>query len=300
MSTQISVIIITYNQEKKILRCLNSLLRSKTRSIELIIADDCSKDNTQQVVISWLAEKGHAFKSVSFIRQPSNLGIVANICNAVAKANGDFIKLIAGDDWFCDGAIDSLQNIADNSSFDVAFSPVLIAIEDDSETLTISSSRLEASKKDSFFSLSSKEQFNVLALMNLFPAPGSFFSRSFWNTIRLEDYGFKTSEDWPMWLLGSLKGVKFIKISEPLVVYLRHRHSVTQNLHSPAYKKGFEDTIKMYRDIVFPNKDKLERVNLLKAYLNFCGLQILSVLPNAIIYKITALRRKFIRRFMED
>lgn len=298
MAIKISVIVITFNQEDKILRCLNSILLSETGHLELIVADDCSSDNTPNLVDRWLSEKGSEFLTTSFIKRKINLGTVANICDAIAASHGQFIKLIAGDDWFCEGALDYFFHLVSSSSFDAAFSPVLIALEDDSKNVELTGARLEASKKENFFSLSSQEQFNILSVIDVLPAPGAFFSRRYWDRINLERYGFKISEDWPMWILGSLYEMKFIKISHPLVVYLQHKKSVTQDITKPAYKTGIQDTLKMYRDIVFRNKSKLTTATLLKVYANYFALYLFNIMPSHLVFRITEMRRKLISKFL--
>jgi len=52
----ISVIIPMYNTEKYIGECLDSILAQTFTDYEIIVVDDCSKDNSTQIVESY-AEK---------------------------------------------------------------------------------------------------------------------------------------------------------------------------------------------------------------------------------------------------
>ena len=56
----ISVIIPTYNSEKYILDCLNSIFNSTYTNYEVIIVDDCSNDNSLSILKEYekLAESG--------------------------------------------------------------------------------------------------------------------------------------------------------------------------------------------------------------------------------------------------
>ncbi len=53
----VSVIIISYNHEKYIEQCLEGVFSQTYTNIELIIRDDASKDNTQQIIKNYLLKK---------------------------------------------------------------------------------------------------------------------------------------------------------------------------------------------------------------------------------------------------
>ena len=50
MKTSISIIIPTYNVEKYVTECLNSLINQSFKNFEIIIVDDCSTDSTLDIV----------------------------------------------------------------------------------------------------------------------------------------------------------------------------------------------------------------------------------------------------------
>ena len=50
MDKLVSVNITTYNREKLLPRCLESVLSQSYEKIEIIIVDDCSSDNTSRVI----------------------------------------------------------------------------------------------------------------------------------------------------------------------------------------------------------------------------------------------------------
>lgn len=292
MNDRISVVVVTYNQKNKVLQCLDSLLSSRTSGVELVVSDDCSRDGTQETVRQWLSQHGNAFADTIFLQNATNQGTVANVGRAIAASGGQYIKLIAGDDWFCDGALDYLAAFAATNVFDAAFCPVIRAHEDPSGKITVTASRREASKQADFFGMSSREQFDALARNDLLPAPGSFFTRSFWETIRLGDYPFKFEEDWPMWLLGALNSVRFVEIDEPLVIYRHHETSVFQNTASPVFRQVMRDIAQMYARIVFPNKRLLSWATRIRARLNFIVFSTLGFLPLQMVHSLFSFRKK--------
>lgn len=98
----ISVIVVTYNQEHTIGRTLDSILAQQIDAdFEIIIGDDCSTDGTEAVCRRYAAL--HPDRIV-YIRRPKNLGLVANYFDCISRARGRYIADCAGDDLWCDPA----------------------------------------------------------------------------------------------------------------------------------------------------------------------------------------------------
>lgn len=96
---KVSVAVITYNQEKTIAQTLDSILAQKGDfELELVIGEDCSKDRTLVICESY-AQKYPA--SVKLLSGPENLGIMGNYARTISACTGDFIAIIAGDDYYC-------------------------------------------------------------------------------------------------------------------------------------------------------------------------------------------------------
>lgn len=278
----LSIIILTYNQENMVKRCLDSLLRSRTSNVELIIADDCSRDGTATVISNWIAMHDSHFFRVSFLKNTKNIGTVRNVIQAVSSSTGDFIKLLAGDDWFTDHALDSMQTFIQENAFDVAFSDILSATED----TPVPDEQGKDSKYHDiapFFALGSEEQFDFLALRNRLPAPAALFSRAFWNEIELEKCQLVYTEDWAMWLLGTLKKSHFKRIDIPLVVYYMHSKSVSRKPDSRIFKRYMQDVAWTYKTLVLPNKNKLKSKTRLKVFLRYGLVKMLTCMPLQVI-----------------
>lgn len=92
MNNLVSICIPAYNNEKVILRTLNALVKQTYKDIEIIVVDDCSSDNTSEVV------KSIGDKRIKLFHNENNLGMSGNWNMCVSKANGEFVKLICADD----------------------------------------------------------------------------------------------------------------------------------------------------------------------------------------------------------
>ncbi|OOF13383.1 hypothetical protein BZG84_15830 [Salinivibrio sp. PR932] len=91
----VTVIIPVYNAEDSIDIALSSLVAQRWQSLQILVIDDASDDNTVAKVKAWQARDAR----IELLRQPSNQGAYA-ARNAGAKAaRGDFITTHDADDW---------------------------------------------------------------------------------------------------------------------------------------------------------------------------------------------------------
>ncbi|MFA1821450.1 glycosyltransferase family 2 protein [Virgibacillus oceani] len=92
---KVTVIIPAYNAENGIKTAMDSILMQTWQNIELIIVDDCSPDETREVIEAY-AEKDERIKLLS---TPKNSGpyVARNI--ALKEATGDFVTINDSDDW---------------------------------------------------------------------------------------------------------------------------------------------------------------------------------------------------------
>lgn len=91
---KISVIIPTYNRSKLLPRAVKSVLDQTCRDFELIIIDDCSTDDTEQVV----AELMESDERIRYIRNETNLHAQKARNKAINAAKGEYIASLDDDD----------------------------------------------------------------------------------------------------------------------------------------------------------------------------------------------------------
>ena len=85
----VSVVVITYNSSKYILECLDSIYNQTYQKIELIISDDCSKDNTVEICRDWLAVNDDRFLGTNLVLSEINTGVSANCNRGVHVSHGE-------------------------------------------------------------------------------------------------------------------------------------------------------------------------------------------------------------------
>lgn len=88
----VSVIMPAYNAEKYIAEAINSILNQTFTDFELIIIDDCSIDNTVDIIKKFKDSRIH------FYQNENNLGIAKNLNRALDLAVGNYIARMDSDD----------------------------------------------------------------------------------------------------------------------------------------------------------------------------------------------------------
>ena len=94
MSKKVSVLIPVYNCEEYIERCIESILAQDYDNLEIIVINDGSTDNTQEV-INILKEKNNNIISVS----RENRGVCETRNEILELATGEYIMFVDADDW---------------------------------------------------------------------------------------------------------------------------------------------------------------------------------------------------------
>lgn len=96
----VTTCLITYNHEKYISECLDSIINQKCNfKHEIVIGDDSSTDDTASIC------KAYALKYPSLIRyfkRPKNLGMIGNWLKTIGDAKGKYIAICEGDDYWTD------------------------------------------------------------------------------------------------------------------------------------------------------------------------------------------------------
>src|SRR5689334_17359944 len=90
---KISVLIPTYNYAHYLDETIQSVLNQSFKDFELIIVDNHSTDNTEEVVSKYLADE-----RVSYHKNEKNLGLVGNWNMCLTYPKAEYIKFICADD----------------------------------------------------------------------------------------------------------------------------------------------------------------------------------------------------------
>ena len=106
----ISVILCTYNQEKYISEAIESaLMQVCDEPLEILIGDDCSQDNTREIVKSYYQKYPEIIR---LVYPEHNLGATGNTLNLILASKGEYLAFLDGDDsWLSADILQKQVNV---------------------------------------------------------------------------------------------------------------------------------------------------------------------------------------------
>ena len=123
---KLSIIVPVYNAEKYMEKCLDRLLEQSYKNIEIIIVNDCSQGNCEDI-----AEKYKKIDDrVKYIKHEKNKGLFQARITGSSIATGDYIAFLDSDDYVSiDYYRTLINNIQENDS-DIAMGNMVLEYDD--------------------------------------------------------------------------------------------------------------------------------------------------------------------------
>lgn len=110
----VSVIVPIYNAQKYLDKCLESLLEQTLESIEIILVNDGSKDNSLQICKAYCAEH----PNIKLIDK-KNEGVSVARNTGIEHATGDYIGFVDPDDWVEPTMYENMYTTAINNNCNI-------------------------------------------------------------------------------------------------------------------------------------------------------------------------------------
>lgn len=211
-SPLVSVVMITYGHEQFIREAIEGVLVQETDfEIELIVSNDCSPDDTENVVKAIIKNDPRS-SVIKYTRHDTNLGVISNFNWALHQAKGQYIAICEGDDYWTDP-----QKLQKQVDLLESFNAALCHTRAVDSNGTIKSNPIElkmgdiASLVDSNF---------IITASTLFRS--EILNAHNWIT------GIYPFGDWPLWLTALTQG-DLIYLDDLTTVYRVNESGVWQN-----------------------------------------------------------------------
>jgi glycosyltransferase involved in cell wall biosynthesis len=112
----ISVVIPCYNAAPYIERCLDALQQQSFRDFEVILIDDCSKDNTVDVINAY-AKRSNL--QLALLQNEENAGPGVSRNRGIAASNAEYICFCDSDDWYDPDYLEQMVKASQNGEADM-------------------------------------------------------------------------------------------------------------------------------------------------------------------------------------
>ena len=116
MNNLVSIIMPSYNTGEYIRQTIESVLAQSYINWELIIVDDCSTDNTDEVVKPFLSEK-----RIKYLKNERNSGAAVSRNRALREAKGKWIAFLDSDDLWKPEKLDKQIRFMENNGYSFSY-----------------------------------------------------------------------------------------------------------------------------------------------------------------------------------
>lgn len=212
----ISVVMPTYNQAHFIKDAIESVLNQTYNNFELIIVDNYSKDNTEQIVKSFVDPRIKYFKF-------SNHGIIAASRNlGIRNSKGGYLAFIDSDDAWLPNKLDiQAEYLEQNPHISLVFSLLKVKSSDERYNNKLIATK---GKSRSGFMYNQLLNFNFIVCSSVMLKAPVLVDVGCFD----EDPEIVASEDWDLWLRIARK-YEIAFIAKELGIYRMHNSSMSMD-----------------------------------------------------------------------
>lgn len=213
---RVSVIIPTYNRAQLINRAIQSVLDQTYQDFELVVVDDCSTDNTEDIVNSIADER------VRYIRHETNKGASAARNTGIKASRGELIGFLDSDDEWLPEKLRLQVEVIDSSSSSVGLVYGGYEVIDDETKRTIQ--RVYPEKRGYIFE-------DVLKMNGPTKPLTPLVRRECFDKVGLFDEEMRFGEDWEMWVRIA-EHYEFDFVNGVVGRYHKSTHQITRDRSS--------------------------------------------------------------------
>ena len=115
----VSILIPIYNVEKYLGKCLDSVFSQTYKNVEFVFVDDCSTDDTYNVLISSIKQNNIPEYKYTIVSHKQNEGIAVSRADCIANAKGEYVQFVDSDDWIEPDMTETLVEATKSSQIDL-------------------------------------------------------------------------------------------------------------------------------------------------------------------------------------
>lgn len=213
---KVSVIVTCYNYAKYLEGCLASILNQTYQDFELVIVNDGSTDNTDEVISRFLAND-----KVRYINQ-KNTGQAIATNNGIAAAAGELIAFLDADDLWEPTKLEKQVRLFNRDSIGVVYSRIRF--------MDAEGRPLDMQLEGKYYTPRSGRVTDALLFENFIPYSSTLVRKECFDKFGMFNPEYKNGLDWDLWLRIS-REYEFDFVDEYLLIYrIGHPGQLTSNV----------------------------------------------------------------------
>lgn len=215
-SPRVTVIVTCYNYAKYLEGCLLSILNQTYKDYELLIVNDGSTDNSDEVISRFLNND-----KITYINQ-NNTGQAIATNNGIMRASGELIAFLDADDLWEPTKLEKQVSLFTRDSIGVVYSRIRFMNEEGQP--------LDMKLTGKYYTPRAGYVTGALLFENFVPYSSTIVRKECFNKFGMFNPEYKNGLDWDLWLRIS-KEFEFDFVDEPLLTYRTgHPGQLTSNV----------------------------------------------------------------------
>lgn len=255
---KVSIIIPVYNVEKYIKKCLESLAEQTLQDFEIIIVNDGTKDNSEEIILNY--QKEHPEMPIKYYKK-ENGGLASARNYGVKFATGKYISFFDPDDYLDKDLYKNLEKYMDDNIDVIKFKM---------QTVDINGKILEKLDGPVFEKCTGEEAFKKLCTFDKFidPACIYLYKREFFIENNFE-YKLRYHEDFGLTPLIIIQAKSFVSTNIYGYFYLQTEESLTRSKDTKKDIARAKDMLEHYdnmKQLIDVYEIKKETKEIVKRY----------------------------------
>ena len=205
MDDLVSVIMPSYNTAKFISESITSVQKQTYADWELIIVDDCSTDNTDEIVKPFLSDK-----RIKYIKNEANSGAAVSRNRALREAKGKWIAFLDSDDLWHPDKLEKQIRFMEKNGYKFTYTDYRIQLNGEWLPYVYTGPSMVNRRKMRDYCY-----FSTITVM---------YDREFIGLIQIEP--IRKNNDYAMWLKIIEKSPCY-RLNESLSYYIKHDGSIS-------------------------------------------------------------------------
>lgn len=117
----VSVIVPIYGVEQYIAKCGKSLMEQTLQDVEYVFVDDCTPDNSMEILRQVLGDYPHRKAQVKILHNETNQGLVQSRRNGMTVCTGEYVICVDSDDFVAPDYCEKLYTKAEQEKADIVW-----------------------------------------------------------------------------------------------------------------------------------------------------------------------------------
>lgn len=209
----VTVLVVSYNHESYVRECLESIEKQSLRAARVIVADDCSTDDTPSIIRAYQCSTS---MPLTFYGNDRNQGLTVTLAKLLAEVDTEYFTYISADDFMLPQRLEAQVSSLDHEAADLSYSDAIVVGADSSVIHSTSTIEFPWPEEPKL----SDDLLESLLYANWIPAASIMMRTACFRRIG----GYNPAvfyEDYELLTRAAAKGLKFSYIRDALVAVRR-------------------------------------------------------------------------------